>query len=749
MTPRQGQQQKLAIRGDLGHTAEQLESHDLGAAVFAAWQHRGQIHDDPSKILRYDRDSVHRLMSHSRRHQFGITLLRLIRILPFLGVVRRVTRAPEKLFHTEYYVARNPDVESSWIPPLLHFLLFGAFERRRPNPLFDPEFYLRTYTDVAHTQTNPLLHYLKYGAAEGRRPHPLFTPDPDAGSPLAQFLRSLSSSPEVTLYSWWKRQEIQLIPPRLATVPRFSILLAISEPCREWLQAAISSVRTQSYSNWELHIGINSAAEAWVTQCVDEAAKKDVRIHVHRVDFEGPTAAVLNQLSTKATGEYLTILHQSDQLAIDALHWVAAKLPAELIYSDEDRLDSAGIRMQPLFKPNWSPDLLLSCMYIGRMLIISRRAWDDAGGYRIDYDGALDYDLALRVTENTVRVQHVPRILYSRRDGAGSGEDNAAAKRSLADALRRRRIPAEIEAEPRPGTFRLLWQPSNTALVSIIICSRSPELLERCIDSLNRRTTYPRYEVVVVQHLDRRAGEVQDVIARHHAFAVPYSGPFHFSRMNNLGAAAATGSILLFLNDDTEALERSWLSRLAAQVERPAVGVAGAQLVYPSGTLQHGGVAIGIGDGCGHLGRDSSALTPRWPWLHLTRDVSAVTGACMAIQASVFNRLGGFAEEFPVNYNDIDLCLRARAAGYRVIYEAGAVLRHHECQTRQGIVTPQERRRWNQRWELVIKAGDPFYSPNLSHQYEDLSLESPFITNPTESVHLQGPDCGERKPPGM
>jgi GT2 family glycosyltransferase len=246
-------------------------------------------------------------------------------------------------------------------------------------------------------------------------------------------------------------------------------------------------------------------------------------------------------------------------------------------------------------------------------------------------------------------------------------------------------------------------------------------LLGRCLRILAACTDYPRRELIVIQHLGRDDAALQEVIARYGGARVPYAGPFHFSRMNNLGVQAAKGEVLVFLNDDIEPIEPSWLERLVAQVERPGVGIAGAQLLYPSGSLQHGGVVIGIRDGCGHVGRGAYG-SRFWPWIELTRDVAGVTGACLAIKASLFRDLGGFADEFPVNYNDIDLCLRARAAGHRVIYDAGAKLRHYECQTRGGTVTLQERERWYGRWGDLIEAGDPFYSPHLTREWEDLSL---------------------------
>ncbi len=651
-----------------------------------------------------------------------------MRLLPDIGIVRRLRRGPKLLFNEEYYLACNPDVAASRMHPLPHFLVFGAFERRKPNPLFDPEFYLREYSDVADGQINPLIHFLKSGAAEGRKPHPLYDPGVETagahGDPLSQFLHALDESPESVLYSWWTRQEARLAPPPLAASPRFSVLIAVSRPRREWLEGAIASVRAQSYPHWELLIAVNGSNEAWLAEYLAAVALIDTRIRVARIASEIGTSIVLNRAAALATGDYLAVLDQADRLAPDALHWLASKVPSDLIYSDEDRLDASGNRTQPLFKPDWSPDLLLSCMYIGRVMAVSRTAWESVGGFRQEHERAREYDLALRITEEGWSVEHLPRILYSSRDAEVAKSQDDETRRCLADAVQRRGISAEVEAGSQPGCFRLHWKTSRTALVSVIVCSRSPLLLERCMASLASHTSYPCYEVIVVEHRVGEAGGFESVLTRYRAVSVAYSGPFDFSRMNNLGVRSAQGAILVFLNDDTELLDSSWLDRLVGQVERPDVGIVGARLLYPSGALQHGGVAIGIGDGCAHIGREISCAAPHWPWVGLTRDVSAVTGACLAIRASVFRQVGGFAEMFPVNYNDVDLCLRVRECGYRVIYDDGAFLCHHECQTRLGVVTPEERSRWRDRWAKVMEAGDPFYNPNLTRESEDLSFRN-------------------------
>jgi GT2 family glycosyltransferase len=657
-------------------------------------------------------------------------VLRLLRILPYLGTVRAIAFTP-KIFDRAYYLACNPDVSSSRMHPLLHFLLFGAFEGRKPNPLFDSDYYLRRNSDVAIAGVNPLLHYLKFGIAESRIPHPVLNPNPftaaGADDRRSQFLRALDD-PEMILYSSWLRREARIAPPPLVSSPRFSLLVTLSNSHFESLDALLASVRSQTLSNWELCI-CNNACAGESEDYLDTLARTDARIRVTHEESRLPASLALNHAAELAHGDYLAVLDPGDRLAPDALHWLAASAPADLIYSDEDRLDASGRRRQPLFKPDWSPDLLLSCPYIGRIHAISRAAWEQSGGFRAEYDPDAEYDLALRITENSAAVRHVPRVLYSRGTETSSFAQPAA-QRAVRDAIRRRGVLAEVENGPRPNTFRLHRAATGSTLVSVIVCSRSPELLERCLSSLAARTCYRNHEVIVIRHLDGHAGALQSVIDRHRALQVTYRGPFHFSRMNNLGVAKAKGTILLFLNDDTEFFESSWLDRLVAQVERPEVGIAGARLLYPGGTLQHGGVAIGVGDGCAHVGRNTVREVAAWPWLDLTRDVSAVTGACLAIRTSLFRELGGFSDRFPVNYNDIDLCLRAKEAGYRVIYEAGAALVHHECQSRRrGVVTEAERTVWSDCWGARIAAGDPFYSPNLTHRHEDLSLRDPAERN--------------------
>src|ERR1700674_94862 len=292
----------------------------------------------------------------------GKTLRRIFRILPYVAVLRLLRG---NLFDAEYYRASNPDVAGARMNPFLHFMIFGAFEGRKPHPLFDAGYYLRKYPDVADAEVNPLAHYLKHGAAEGRQPHPLFDPDYGVNS-LVRFARSTAHSPESVLYSWWLRLEARQSLPRLAASPRFSLLLEVSEARVEWLKEAIASVQAQSYACWELCICYNASIESGLREYLDFAELSDTRIRVLHLRDKLDPGLALNQAAALTTGGYLAAIGQEDRVAPDALHWLATKAPADVIYSDEDQLDEAGDRMRPVFKPDWSPDLLLAGMSMGR-----------------------------------------------------------------------------------------------------------------------------------------------------------------------------------------------------------------------------------------------------------------------------------------------------------------------------------------------------------------------------------------------
>jgi hypothetical protein len=409
----------------------------------------------------------------------------------------------------------------------------------------------------------------------------------------------------------------------------------------------------------------------------------------------------------------------------------------DLLYSDEDYLDTQGRRVQPIFKPAFSPDLLRCGMYLGHLLVVRNRTLRELGWFRAGYDGSQDYDLALRLAARTTAIRHIPQVLYHWRQHPDSTALDAAAKpytqlaglKALSEAVMRRDPRAVVTAGAFPNTYRIRWPVPANLRASLIVCSRNARLLRRCLESVDKHTAHANREIVIVQH---RAGDIAamdrllDTCA---CVRVPYAGPFNFAAMNNLGARHANGDVFVFMNDDVEPLESGWLTALLAHANRREVGAVGAKLVYPSGAIQHVGIVTGIMEGAGHLHRNTFG-SPYWNWLPFTRNVSAVTGACLGIRKSVFEELGGFDESFPVNYNDVDLCLRARQNGYEVIVEPAALLRHYECQSRQAGVRLEERYLFEQRWAAWLERGDPYYSPHLRRTLEDAGLELQDLTEP-------------------
>jgi len=361
-------------------------------------------------------------------------------------------------------------------------------------------------------------------------------------------------------------------------------------------------------------------------------------------------------------GDYVIVLHAGDRLAPHALYFYAQALANEsaaVVYADED-----CNRTDPLFKPGWSPYLFETTMYLGRAVAWRRDiSRDDPATWK--------------------HVVHIPRVLYHRASSA-----------VIEQRVRRYTAPAD-------------------ARLAVIICSREVRQVRECLNAL-RKTSSVALEIVVMHHLESGDGEeMRKCVESFNGTCLVYRGPFDFARMNNLAAAHATASALLFLNDDVIVEERGWDQAFAATLARPEIGVVGAMLQYPDGTVQHAGVVIGMGDGAGHCGRFQMS-SELWPWLRMSRDVSAVTGAMLGIRSDLFRELGGFDEAFPVNYNDIDLCLRVRDKGLRVVcLDAGKIV-HRESQTRIGGTRYQERDALYKRWGRVLARRDEFYSPHLA-----------------------------------
>jgi GT2 family glycosyltransferase len=554
----------------------------------------------------------------------------------------------------------------------------------------------------------------------------------------------------LTAYDRWiaefEQPDRPLIRIRLgafALRPLMSILMPVYRPAAQDLERAIGSVLRQSYRNWELCVVDDGSASSEVSAILARAAASDARIRVAVRDGRGGISAASNTALDLARGSHVALLDHDDELAPDALFHVVDALNrnpgAAFVYSDEDKIDAAGERYEPFFKPDWSPDLLLSENYICHFLVARRELVERTGGFRSEYDGAQDYDLVLRLSECEGGAIHIPKVLYHWRAAAGSAALEAEAKPHAAEAgrlavedhLRRRAIDALAEPGLWPGRVRVRYAIRTAPSVSILIPSGGDvSLLRCCLESLCTRTAYRDFEMLVADN--SRHGRVERAVRswRHNARTVRYLDwrrkPFNFSAICNAAVRECDAPLLLFLNDDIEATTPEWLEAMVEHAVRPEVGAVGAKLVYPDGRIQHAGVLLDVFECGGHAFRGLPANKRHYfDFPDVIRNVSAVTAACMLVRRSVFEEAGGFDEtRFPVSFNDVDLCLRLGRLGYRVLYTPHAVLYHRESLSRRRrglILDPTGAASMRAFWKDAI-AGDPFYSPNLTRSAEDYSL---------------------------
>lgn len=518
--------------------------------------------------------------------------------------------------------------------------------------------------------------------------------------------------------------------------PLISIVIPVYNTEEVWLRRAIECVQAQVYQNWEICMVNDASTKSHIMPILDGYAASDARIRVrHLSKRTGITGASCEALAM-ATGEFVGLLDHDDELTPDALwevtSWLNRSAQLDLLYSDEDKLRADGTRVDPFFKPDWSPDLLLSMNYITHFSVFRRSLLQAIGGFRSGYEGAQDYDLLLRLTERTNHIAHIPKILYHWRMGHNSSASSAVAKpfaaesgrRAIEDALKRRGHEASVEILS-PGRYRTRYKVHKPPLVSIIIPTRNQSrLLQQCVVSIEEKTSYHPYEIIIIDNnsIDPETIQYLDALSDQHR-VLRYPQPFNFSAINNLGADHAEGEYLLFLNDDTQVLGPEWLTAMVEQAQRPDVGAVGAKLLYPDNRLQHAGVILGIFGGAGHAFRNlPDNRTAYFGFADLTRNCSAVTAACMMVSRKLFKEIGGFDEQLKVVYNDVDLCLRIRERGYLILYTPFAVLYHFESATRGRLRPVKEEELFCRRWGDAIRLGDPYYNPSLTLTREDWSL---------------------------
>ncbi|MHB1987706.1 MAG: glycosyltransferase [Acidimicrobiales bacterium] len=515
--------------------------------------------------------------------------------------------------------------------------------------------------------------------------------------------------------------------------PVFSVVVPAYRSQPWAIERCVSSVLSQDFASWELVIVDDASADPVLTAQLAKVAGLDDRVLVISRTDNGGISAATNDGISRARGEYVVFLDHDDELAAGALRRLAdvteASPQAELLYSDEDKIDEAGRRFMPALKPGWSPDLLLSNAYMCHLLVVRRRLVNDLGGLRSEFDGAQDYDLMLRATEqlSSRQIIHVPEILYHWRTilGSASGDPTAkpwafeAGRRALEDALVRRGITGDVISHPRvPGSYHVRRRVSGRPLVSAIVPFRDePALLAACYRAFVEDPGHDCFELLLVDN-DSVLPETMAVKAElrrdRRVRFLDAPGAFDWVAINNRAVEAAEGELLLFMNNDVEAKSPSWLAHMVAQAQREDVGAVGARLLYPDGTVQHGGVAVGVCLGAAHLQQGIDAHRPGYlSSLVVTRNCSAVTGACMMSRRAAFESVAGFDTSLPVAFNDIDYCLRLREKDLLVVYAPLAELVHHESKSRGHTDDAAELPYFRSRWRDVLLTGDPYYNPNL------------------------------------
>ncbi len=677
------------------------------------------------------------------------------------------------LFDEQFYVSHYRDIAQAGIDPLWHYVHHGALERRDPNPFFHTGYYLRQCPDVAASRKNPLRHFIEVGASQRLNPNPVFNtakyveehPEvlKSGINPLLHFIQHRpETSPYVPYaYDQWMRihalNDTTLAEYRRHTEdfkykPLISIIMPVYNIDRVYLEKAIDSVLRQVYPNWELCIVDDASPQSYIKEVLSHYSEIDKRIKIAFLETNHGMVFAYNTALSMASGEFVGTLDHDDELTCDALYENIKLLNSnphlDLIYSDEDKIDLQNRHSEPFFKPDFSPDLLLSFNYICHFTLFRHAILDDIGGFRSGFDGSQDYDLILRVIEKTRSIAHIPKILYHWRrmpESAATAPGtkpyaDLSSKRALDEYLERNGIEGKTEDGQFTGSFRVKRTLTQPEMVSIIIPFRDKAaLLKTCISSILQKTQYPNYEILLVNNSSTESETIDyldSLSTMSNIRVIDYNKEFNYSAINNYAAEQANGYYLLLLNNDIEVISEEWLSAMVEHGQRREVGAVGAKLLFPNHTIQHAGVVMGLGT-AGHAFKHLPVENPGYfGFASVIRNYCAVTGACLLTRKAVYDELGGLnAKQLPVAFNDVDMCLRAIQAGYLVVYTPYALLYHHESASRGydddqtlKIHDPEKYRRimdeeryMQERWKTYIK-DDPFYSPNLTRVREDFEI---------------------------
>ena len=524
-----------------------------------------------------------------------------------------------------------------------------------------------------------------------------------------------------------------------------SIIMPVYNVDKVWLRKAIDSVINQIYENWELCIVDDASTNTDVKKTLEEYSNKDSRIKVIFLKKNMGISGASNKALSLATGEFIGLLDNDDELSIDALFEnvkLINKYPdINMIYSDEDKLEMNGKRCEPFFKPDWSPHMLLSCMYIGHLGVYRKKIVDEIGGFRIGYEGSQDYDLVLRFTEKTDKIFHLPKILYHWRKIPGSAafaEDSksyayVSAKKALKDAMKRRNIPSKIYDGQWTGSYRIKYEIIEKPTISILIPTTDQiSVLKKCINSILYNNSYNNYEILIIDNnsIEPETFEYFSVISsQKNIRVINYKNSINFSAINNYGVLEAKGNVLLFLKNNCEIRDKDSINSMIEHIQRKDVGAVGAKLFFSDNTLKHCGLMVLLSDhriaGCpsygypetfnGYCGRNN-----------IVHNVSAITDTAMMIKREVFNEVNGFDEKLELLHKDVDFCLKLRERGYLIVFTPYAKFYHHEAFDKnheKKTLLSKDMDYFQVKWNKVLEKEDSCFNANLTIDRDDFSIK--------------------------
>lgn len=567
---------------------------------------------------------------------------------------------------------------------------------------------------------------------------------------LRQELRDLVPKRSYTLgdYDRWARKYYTLLGKRMVEqrvyeeknsvfTPLVSILCPVYRPLESDFKAAVQSVLDQTYQNWELILVDDAGKSHEITKIINNFTKSDSRIQCITLKKNVGIAGATNVAMDAAKGQYVAFFDHDDLLvdvAIEVMVRAARETGAKLLYSDEDKIDQAGYYLEPNLKPDFNYRYLLGCNYICHLTMVDAATMQKIGHLNSDYNGAQDHDFVLKATEilSPSEIFHVPEILYHWRKTPNSTAVDVSQKtyainagvKCVADHLKRQKIASTVSSIRGLTLYGVEWTSRTHPSVTIIIPFKDQlDTTLTCVENILKHTVYKNYNIVLIDNWsvrDETLDFIKKIQKHKNVSVITVEEPFNFSRLNNIAVAQTRSDYVVFMNNDVFVEDPKWLQRMVGEAQAfKDVGAVGAKLLYPNDTIQHAGVVVGPAGVAAHVHRgDPLSEYGYIGRTMLSHEVTAVTAALMLVRRTIFDEVGGFDEEaLKVAFNDVDLCLKIRRAGYRIIFSAETIAYHHESLSRGTDDKPEHETRFFLETQTMLErwSSDPLFERDPSY----------------------------------